>query len=469
MMMGHINGHPLRYAQQGVISVTVALFLGGMLTFFSFVLLVIVMSTTNSRLSMMADAVLYSSSDSHSAHKDATQMVQANTDKPTPGLKQTQLELSVGESKASARLTGTVAADELLLSDELGYTDVVISRQAQSRLHQTTVEIAIMLDVSDSMSGKPMTQAIKGLRDFADILYAEERRNYSKTISIVPATGLVNIGWRPHFFKPSATRISRYWKPLAKEQGWKNWLDEGVPGRWRRAMCPQLPEVADKLNNASSITPDWIRRLELPPDQQQLRFYLEHKKRPAVDRYANGMPLQEFFFSGNRPPDFYPYWKDKRALFDSPDCGVSSIQALMSNRRAFIKALKTLYPEFSTNNAEGVMWAWRLLSPEWRGQWDKKKHDLPRDYGLEHNHKVMVLFTDGEHSSDVAKRDRKQAALCREMKRQGIEIISVDFNNRSRVVKSCASPGKYYSANNRTIRTVLKQVATTINKIELVK
>ncbi|WP_245688505.1 hypothetical protein [Vibrio sonorensis] len=66
-----------------------------------------------------------------------------------------------------------------------------------------------MLDVSGSMMDKPMEQALKGLRDFADILYAQERRNLSKTVSIVPATGYVNIGIRPEFFKPSAIKIPR--------------------------------------------------------------------------------------------------------------------------------------------------------------------------------------------------------------------------------------------------------------------
>jgi hypothetical protein len=45
----------------------------------------------------------------------------------------------------------------------------------------------------------------------------------------------------------------------------------------------------------------------------------------------------------------------------------------------------------------------------------------------------------------------------------------VDFNNRSPSMKSCASPGAYYQATNRTIRNVLQQVATTLNKIELVE
>nr|WP_321277661.1 VWA domain-containing protein [uncultured Vibrio sp.] len=457
-----------RCRQAGVVSVSAAIFLAGMLTFFSFVLLVVVTSTTDSRLSMLADAVLYSSSDSVSAEQDANQLLNANVNDETTVLSAPQARLDKRDGFTTTMVTGKVKVSELVLNDELVSGDLGLRHQAASRLHQTTLEIVIMLDVSGSMQGAPMTKAIDGLRDFADILYAEERRNLSKTISIVPATGLVNVGWRPNFLKSDAVAIPRALRPLAKEQGWKNLLSPTVPGRWREAMCMQLPEVQSDLTSPGLLSPNWIRSLELGPNQQNIRFYLETQLKPPPDAYyKNGMPLHSYIPSNNSP--YNPEWKHMHALFDSFDCGVSSVQSYMSNYREFIDGLKTLYPEMNTNNAEGVMWAWRLLSPEWRGEWDRTKRELPRDYGLKNNKKVMVLFTDGDHLIDTKVRDRKQVMLCREMKRKGIEIIAVDFNNRSPSLKSCASPGAYYQATNRTIRNVLQQVATTLNKIELVE
>ncbi|MCF7482197.1 VWA domain-containing protein [Vibrio sp. J1-1] len=467
--MRSLSALPLSlHAQLGVVSVSAAIFLAGMLTFFSFVLLVVVTSTTDSRLSMLADAVLYSSSDSRSAQQDAEQLLNANVSDESTALSTPLTRLDNREKITNVTVTGKVQSSKLVLNDELHAGDLSILHQASSRLHQTTLEIVVMLDVSSSMKGMPMGLAIKGLRDFADILYAQERRNLSKTISIVPATGYINIGWRPNFLKTSALAFPRGLRPLAKEQGWSNLLSAGVPGRWRGAMCMQLPENQDGLTHAGAITPDWTRRLELGPEQQNLRFKLESQIKPPIERYENGMPLHEYYSSENSDP-YNPKWKHLLGLFDSADCGASSIQAFMSNHREFVNGLKTIYPEMNTNNAEGVMWAWRLLSPEWRGLWDKTKRELPRDYGLDTNKKVMVLFTDGDHLAEPVMRDKKQVALCREMKRKGIEIIAVDFNNRSPAMKSCASPGQYYQATNRTIRTVLQQVATTLNKIELVE
>ena len=454
--------------QSGVISASAAIFLTGMLTFFSFVLLVVVNSTASSRLSMLADAILYSSSDSVSAIQDANQLLVANAGEENSGLSSPNSQLKVEDENTQVTVSGKLKAGQFALNEELVSGDLQLSHQASARLHQTTLEIVIMLDVSGSMEGAPMSLAIKGLKDFADILYEEERRNLSKTISIVPATGLINIGWQPHFMKTSAIAIPRGLRPLAKEQGWKNLLSLGVPGRRRQAMCMALPEKQDGMTKAGLIHSDWIRSLEKGPKEQNLRFYLETEKKPPSAEYKNGMPLYAHYPSINYP-SYNPDWKHALALFDSIDCGVSRIQPWKSNHREFVESLDSLYPEMNTNNAEGVMWAWRLLSPNWRGQWDKSKKELPRDYGLETNKKVMVLFTDGDHLIDREVRDRKQAMLCREMKRKGIEIISVDFNNRSPAVESCASHGQYYQANNRTIRTVLQQVATTLNKIQLVE
>ncbi|WP_245688504.1 vWA domain-containing protein [Vibrio sonorensis] len=245
-------------------------------------------------------------------------------------------------------------------------------------------------------------------------------------------------------------------------------MDDRLPDRWRGATCTQLPEVQEGLANPSAMTPAWIRKLENGPAQQNLKLVLNTLAPPSIEEYQDGTPLVYFLPKENSKP-YRPNWKHLLALSDNPDCGVSKVIPFMSNHKELVKGLKTLYPEMNTNNAEGVMWAWRLLSPKWRGKWDKKKGELPRDYGEPNNKKIMIVFTDGDHLIDEAMRDRKQVSLCREMKKKGIEIIAIDFNNRSQSMQSCASPGQYYPANNRTIRTVLQQVATTLNKIELVE
>ncbi len=456
------------FKQRGVISVAAALFLTGMLTFFTFVLVVIVSSITDSRLSMLADSILYSASDSYSAEQDAQQLLNTNLNNESSGLKRPSATLQKGENHASITVKGTLDLEQLAMTEQLHSGDIEIKHDAKSQLHQTTLEIAVMLDVSASMMNQPMDQALKGLRDFADILYAQERRNLSKTVSLIPATGYVNIGFRPHFFKPSNIRIPRGLRPLSSEMRWKDLMDERLPDRWRGAICTQLPEVQAKLSNPSAMTPTWIRNLEAGPERQNLKPVLSTSAPPAIEKFQDGTPLLSFYPKDNHDP-YRPDWFHLLALFDNADCGVSKVIPFMANHKEFVKGLKTIYPEMNTNNAEGIMWAWRLLSPEWRGKWDKKKAQLPRDYEHPNNRKVLILFTDGDHLIDPAMRDRKQVSLCREIKRKGVEIIAIDFNNRSESMRSCASPGKYFPANNRTIRGVLQQVATTLNEIELVE
>ncbi len=459
--------------QAGVISLPAAVFLAGMLTFLSFVILIIVSSTSHSRLSMLADAVLYSSVDSVTPEQDSSQIVAVNTDN-TIAFTDPDVALNVQEASADATASARVQTDKLVFNDQLVTDDLELSYQASASTEQTTLEIVVMMDVSASMMGTPINQAIAGLQDFAEILYEQERRNYSKTVSIVPATGLTNIGWRPEFLKPAAISFPRGLQTLADEMGWANLLADGgvyggqesVPGRWRRAMCMALPEVQDELTQLSMVNSAWIQSLELGPDQQNLRFHLETQTKPSNTTYFDGTPLYSYYPQGNDNP-YRPAWSHMLALFDFIECGTSSIQAMMSNKQELLSAIDTIIPQSGTNNAEGVMWAWRLLSPQWRGEWDSSKSELPRDYGVETNRKIMLLFTDGDHLNDVARRDRKQVMLCRQMKKQGIEIIAIDFNNTSASLKTCASSGAYYRATSSTIRTVLQQIASTLNQIQL--
>ncbi|WP_245688506.1 hypothetical protein [Vibrio sonorensis] len=128
--------------EQGVMSVAAAMFLTGMLTFFGFVLVVIISSTTDSKLSMLADSILYSASDSHSSAIDAQQLLEANIPSDNMSLKQPRASVQKEEIQASVTVKGTMDLDGLMLTDQLKTGDLDISHNAKSQLHQITLEIA---------------------------------------------------------------------------------------------------------------------------------------------------------------------------------------------------------------------------------------------------------------------------------------------------------------------------------------
>ncbi len=141
----------------------------------------------------------------------------------------------------------------------------------------------------------------------------------------------------------------------------------------------------------------------------------------------------------------------------------------------------------------GLVWGWRLLSPQWRGDWGSV--DLPLDYDEPLSDKVVVLLTDGvntAHSSIFTAYgwladgalgttssqatntlNQKLSNICTAMKNEGIIIYAITFevpnNDAGTVIRNlfenCAtSPGHYFNSYgggqlNTAFRTIANQLS----------
>lgn len=141
----------------------------------------------------------------------------------------------------------------------------------------------------------------------------------------------------------------------------------------------------------------------------------------------------------------------------------------------------------------GLVWGWRLLSPDWRGLWGNV--DLPLDYDEPLSDKVVVLLTDGINTADsniytaygwladgalgttttqaTASLNQKLSTICTAMKNEGIVIYAITFevpeSDEGRTIRTlfenCAtSPGHYFNSYgggqlNTAFRTIANQLS----------
>ncbi len=134
----------------------------------------------------------------------------------------------------------------------------------------------------------------------------------------------------------------------------------------------------------------------------------------------------------------------------------------------------------------GILWAWRSLSPSWRGEWWTSDNTvLPHNYNNDDVLKIIVVLTDGENfgshnwvtgktliSADELNDDTLD--ICEDIKFNGIEIFYIDYENPRGVtgeLKRCASSNKHYfnADNAEELRNAFKEISARTTELALTK
>ncbi|MCP5077116.1 MAG: hypothetical protein GY951_03555, partial [Psychromonas sp.] len=172
----------------GLVSPMFIMLLLAMLTFLGVVVETIRINIAKSRISAIGDSALYSASDSDDAHVDASKILNSNLSHvDSNGLNQNRVLLQQSEQGSGLTLKNKLDNSVKLQGFKESQPSLDITYQTNTKQVLTTLEIAFAIDVSGSMKGAYLDKTLTGLHDFADILFAHERRNDNKTITIVPA------------------------------------------------------------------------------------------------------------------------------------------------------------------------------------------------------------------------------------------------------------------------------------------
>lgn len=162
--------------------------------------------------------------------------------------------------------------------------------------------------------------------------------------------------------------------------------------------------------------------------------------------------------------------------------GVSGLPQMlaMQNTKADVKAaLANMGSSGNTRVDLGAIWAWRMLSPRWRGMWNHEGPSLPLDYGSEDMDKVVILLTDGAnnpHGNDgisIAATNTQLTNACTAMKQEGIIIYTIVFHEQNATIqgrmRGCATSSDHYffAAGNDSIRDVFSKIADSLMNLRI--
>lgn len=163
-------------------------------------------------------------------------------------------------------------------------------------------------------------------------------------------------------------------------------------------------------------------------------------------------------------------------------------------------AINTMTATGFTHISEGAAWAWRMISPKWRGYWsgDMPSYSLPLDYNTPRMMKAVVLMTDGENTftesnytayrylkdnrlntnnktseQAVAELNKRLANVCTQMRAAGIVVYTVafDVNNAAikKILSDCATSGTVLEANSSSLSTTFQMIGSALSNLRVSK
>jgi Flp pilus assembly protein TadG len=386
------------------------------------------------------------------------------------------------------------------LLNAFGINTIALGVGAKVSKGDGTIEVALVLDNSGSMGGQPIIDLRTAARNLVDQVFGGVESNDKVRVGVVPFAGSVNVGagnrnagWidaaglSPVHYENFAEQRTRFDLLSTMGVAWRGCVEvrpvphdtlDTIPSSadpstlFVPMFAPDEPDSGndDGDNFPNNYINDFGGTCPTPP-QVCLRW---STRNPGTCRQWGPEPLppataqaRTCKYTGATPSGAGP----------NSNCTTQAILPLTSHKSDATATIDLLQANGNTNIGEGVMWGWRVLSPE-----------LPftegRSWDDRNNQKFMIVMTDGENtyqtydnqnrssygafayaakgrlgnsyaqSALVAQMNAKTSSACSAAKAQGVTVYTIAFRLESNpttlsLLQGCASGGdKAYRASD---------------------
>lgn len=342
----------------------------------------------------------------------------------------------------------------------LGVDDLTVSATTVVQRSIRGMELALVMDNTGSMrSGGKMSTMKASAMELVGILYGDQQEIDDFFVALVPYSVAVNIGsdrtnWLDGTYDPTAY--------------------EDVGTEWRGCVEARVnPLDLDDTPPSGGFWPAFF----YPTDTDNIY--------PAVDE-ANSSQN-----NGTGP---------------NLGCG-PAITSLTASRSTIEGGIQEMQPwhRGGTMGNLGLAWGWRVISPQWRGEWGgDTPATMPLDYDEPLMDKVVVMLTDGNNQwydhppagpdgSDygaygrrgwgvlgttdagdaLAEVNNRMAQTCELMKAEGIKIFTITFKVNNSTTKAlyenCATSPDFYfnSPTNEDLTQTFRTIGTELSNLRI--
>ena len=397
-----------------------------------------------------------------------------------------------------------------------GHETMHVAARTEITREMTGLEVALVLDVTGSMTGdvsatdskEKITALREASHELLDAVFGNNDTIDDLWVGIVPFSQTVNIGTdRTDWLTDYDDRM--LYNNCVGPSSHANWTAHShSSGETTPTYCSANGPNVSTRTKPSTLVNDWLDAPE--PVAPKVVVPATGWTGPMSPWYFRpsgwGGCVRERYDTGRDVTDdpvstegfltyFAPYasnnewvrltgspanrgsYRIDESIDRSPNhgCPQQAITTLTNDKSDLGAAIdELLNPRGNTHTNVGAVWGWRLLSPDWRGDWGGAMDDnnLPLEYDEPLSQKVMILMTDGDNTmptsfataygfinedhlvtnddpddaADVL--DDKLLEVCTAMKEQGIIIYTIGLGDELDatlpLLKSCASVGDYF-------------------------
>ena len=279
--------------------------------------------------------------------------------------------------------------------------DVTVSARITARQERPEAEVALVLEASDAMENSGRLAEVRTAASaFISAMEAEVPQGAGVKWGFVPfGNAMVNVA--PH----------------------SDWIESGS---WPLSLPPVIPGTTGWMGLLAEDR--WCVSPRSGPVG-------ENDTPPGLARF----PLVLSLSSMSTPPLGLPHFTN----VTTADCREERILPL-GDGATLLGALSSLGGNGDAAYGRGMLWAERLLSPQWQGVWTGDS-TIPAAYDDTIIEKVALLLASSV-ASDISENTRL-ADTCARMKGNGIHLYTIDYfapAATSTLLQGCASTAGHY-------------------------
>lgn len=419
----------------------------------------------------------------------------------TPGA----LQVNFSGDDIIVQVSGPVPTTFMRLAN---FNSLDVNASATITKRQRNIELALVLDTTGSMRWNNKMSALQSAaKDMVTDLFNGKSSSDTLKIAVVPFAGAVNVGTskKDEFWIDSKGKSEVSYEDF--ESGVKAFdLYDGMKRYWTWEGCVrerdgsayELTDAAPTISTPASWFAPYLAPDEPDEDNDDGddydNSYIEDAK-CGERRSSRRTPARCQKYTGK-----YSDPENDRRSADGPNknCPPRAITALSNNSSTVTSAIDALEPKGYTVIPAGLLWGWRVLSPD-------EPFTEGDPYDEDERVKAIVLLTDGKNdigapngnhngssynafgfaaeghlgrkNGSRAERtlNTKTETVCNNIKAKKILIYTIGFRvddtTTKNLLKNCATkPDMYYnSPSNSQLAAIFSDIAQGLSELRIAR